>query len=167
MQTRREEFNQLLEVGQKYESIAIEKVIQYHHQRGEEYILSERRNDCRYDFQLTNDEEPFNIITYEVKADLRSKDTGNFYIERSNGQRPSGIFTSDAMFYILTDGDEYYMIPLETLIRLVKPSGKKCKEAPTNRSYKDARTGETYNVVTAIGCLVPKCDIIRLSVRLE
>ena len=57
-------------------------------------LLSEC-NDYRYDFILSND------MKYEVKASPKAIETGQFYIEFLQFNKPSGISITESDYYIL------------------------------------------------------------------
>ena len=94
-------------------------------------------NDNKYDFIDSNN------IKYEVKFDGASNKTGNFYIEHNGYGKPSGISTTEAQYYIITDGENYYLIKTETLKSL-------CAQYGVIRTTKDLKT---------FGCLI-NCDIV-------
>lgn len=72
----------------------------------------------KYDFKDSNK------IKYEVKADLFSLKTNNFYVEYAGYGKPSGIKTTEAKYYIITDGNNYYMIETILLLKLCHTFGK-------------------------------------------
>jgi hypothetical protein len=105
-----EYFWKQLEIGQLYERHAIDKI-------GELYdgiISIETCNDNRYDFII----QPQNI-SFEVKYDKMAIKTGYFFIEYEGYGKPSGISTTRAKFYILTDGKYFFQISVERLKQLI------------------------------------------------
>ena len=96
-----------------YEVIALERVIKYYN---DEYSLFHMCNNYKYDFKLSN------LKTYEVKADVRSITTRNFYVEYYDtyNDKPSGISTSISNYYVITDTNNYYMISTRKLRKLCK-----------------------------------------------
>lgn len=95
-----------------YETIALERVIKYYKNV---FNLVEICNNYKYDFMLSNNKK------YEVKADLASLKTGNFYIEYYDNfnKKPSGIDISESNHYIITDtNDNYYMIKTKKLKKI-------------------------------------------------
>ena len=74
-------------------------------------------NNNKYDFQTDDN------LKYEVKADAMSLKTNNFFIEFYGYNKPSGIATTEANFYIITDTNIYYLIDVTKL----KDITKKCK----------------------------------------
>jgi hypothetical protein len=81
--------------------------------------LKERCDTFEYDFIMSDN------IKYEVKADHASTIYNNYFIECNNDKGLSGISTTKADKYIITDGAEnYYMIDvkeLKKIIRAIKP----------------------------------------------
>lgn len=63
-------------------------------------------------------------VTFEVKEDVRVKDTGNVVIEKSSRGKPSGISTSTADFWIfrlhLPDGIEHIMLKRLDVRQMIK-----------------------------------------------
>ena len=110
-------------------------------------IVMEQNNEnyknVKYDF-MTSD-----FITYEVKADVMSLATNNFFIEFKKGNHNTGILTSESIFHIITNTKKYYFIETHILLNLVFQ----------NRIH--YKTGTTKD--NTIGFLVPTCDIIELS----
>ena len=105
-----ETFLKLLEVGQQYEKVAVSKIKELY-----DGITSiETCNDNRYDFII----QPQNI-SFEVKYDKLSIKTGHFFIEYAGYGKPSGITTTKAIFYILTDGKYFFQISVDRLKTLI------------------------------------------------
>jgi|OM-RGC.v1.029334484 hypothetical protein len=91
-------FNNDLQYGQKYE----EKAIQYFINNGyelKEYIPNKKV--LEYDFIISKDNKDYKI---EVKCDRLASKTGNIAIEYECSNKPSGISTSQADYYI------YYIV---------------------------------------------------------
>lgn len=121
----------------QYEAIAIQRTIKYYNGI---YILLNICNTYEYDFQLSNNKR------YEVKAEPYSITSNNFYIEYFDNfnKRPSGIATTTADYYIITDTlDNYYMIKTTKLRTL-------CKQYPSRINRFNTATG--YIVPTCIIC---------------
>ena len=93
-----------VEPFEKYELEAIKRIIKTNNVK-----IIERCNNNKYDFKDSNN------IKYEVKADLMSIKIGNFYIENIAYNKLSGISISEANYYIITDGINYYMIDINIL----------------------------------------------------
>ena len=81
------------------------------------YINAEKipGNHKTYDFYI-----PEVNMTIEVKADLKSDQTGNFFIECEFNGEPSGIEATTAQWWILVDSTNYYFIETETLGYLIQ-----------------------------------------------
>ena len=104
---------------------------------------NENYKNVKYDF-MTSD-----FITYEVKADVMSLATNNFFIEFKKGNHNTGILTTESIFHIIANTKKYYLIETRILLNLVFQ----------NRiHYKKGKTKDN-----TIGFLVPTCDIIELS----
>ena len=99
---------------EKYEKEASEKIKIIFNV--EIYELFNKSNGNKYDFIAGNKK-------YEVKYDASSNVTGNFYIEYSGYGKPSGISISEADYYIITNGKQYYMIDINILKTLCKKYG--------------------------------------------
>ena len=80
-------------------------------------IVMEQNNEnyknVKYDF-MTSD-----FITYEVKADVMSLATNNFFIEFKKGNHNTGIWTTESIFHIITNTKTYYHIETRILLNLV------------------------------------------------
>jgi hypothetical protein len=67
-----------------------------------QYGLAEYNNDSRYDFRLTSSTE--NDLTFEIKSDcyeyLKGFMTYNIFVETSCSNKPSGIMTSEADYFV-------------------------------------------------------------------
>ena len=66
-------------------------------------------NDNKYDF-VTSDN-----LKYEVKTEPASLKTNNFFIEFLGYNKPSGISTTEADYYIISDTINYYLISVSSL----------------------------------------------------
>jgi hypothetical protein len=60
------------------------------------------------------------ITTIEVKHDIKSSKTDNFFIEHSMNEKDSGIIASTAEWWIIVDEEGYYFITREALLHLLK-----------------------------------------------
>ena len=74
-------------------------------------------------------------ISYEVKADLKSVKTNNFFIEFKGYYKPSGIKTSQASFYIITNGTNYYLIEINALKELCNSKHAKIRNTKDKLTY--------------------------------
>ena len=109
-------FEACLKLGQLMEEKAIDRIIKHF---DNEYRLTERCDDYKYDFKLSNG------LSYEVKSDLLSIKTGNIYLENVSRGKESGISRTKAHFYIIitqTENQEleYHLIDVKTLKLLIK-----------------------------------------------
>ena len=68
-----------------------------------------------------------------MKADLYSNSTNIFFIEYYGYGKPSGIKTTQANNYIITDGIKYYLIDTNKLKKLC--CGAKVKTTKNNLTY--------------------------------
>ena len=81
------------------------------------YLLSKILNNNNYIF---NNDYKYDILftdinlSFEIKNDNMMTRTGNIAIEYNYNNKPSGILTSEANYYIINDRINYYMI--ETII---------------------------------------------------
>jgi hypothetical protein len=96
----------------------------------------------KYDF-ITEDDN-----TFEVKADIASLKTGNYFIEISNSTGLSGLSITNANYHIITNTDSYYLVPTDQLTELVS------QKQYVRRFTKD----------NTVGLLVPCCDINSISI---
>jgi hypothetical protein len=107
-------FDADLKFGQKYEKILIDLLPH------DSYVLT--CGYCKeYDFKLIVDDEE---IKYEVKADRRSINTGNIFIEYECSGKPSGITTTEAKYYayfVVKPHDlwDLYIIPTEEIKNII------------------------------------------------
>lgn len=75
-------------------------------------------NDSKYDFKGKKDGK---IIYFEVKTDryeyFKQENTYNMFIEITYNQKPSGILTSKADYFVYyyPDLEKFYIIPMEEL----------------------------------------------------
>lgn len=85
------------------------------------YISMDLNNDCKYDIKgiLAGD-----LVTFEVKEDIRCADTGNIVVEFESRGIPSGISTTEADFWVFrihrNNKIHHYIIGTERLKRLIK-----------------------------------------------
>ena len=92
---------------QPYEELASEKICLLN-----SVSVLNTCNNYKYDFETSDG------IKYEVKADEMSLRTNNFFIEFIGYGKPSGITTTEAKFYILTDTKIYYLIDVDELKKI-------------------------------------------------
>jgi len=107
-------FKETLNKHLKYETAAQQHILKYYNDRTPDdvYTLHEVNEDCLYDFSIKSSKYKYK---FEVKADLMSNHTNNYYIEYESSGKPSGILTSKADYYVITNGKNYYCIKLSKL----------------------------------------------------
>ena len=101
-------------------------------------------NNNKYDFIDNNN------IKYEVKYDGYSIKSGNFYIEYKGYGKASGIATTEANFYIITEGTNYYLIEVKILKKL-------CCQYGIIRCTKD---GLTFGNIISCNIIINNCQTI-------
>ena len=100
-------------------------------------------NNYKYDFKTSDN------LKYEVKTEPMSLKTGNFFIEFYGYGKETGITTTKANFYIISDTINYYLINVNVL-----------KEIIDNNKFPMQKTRDK----TTIGYLVSKNIIIENSI---
>lgn len=120
-----EKFRRDLERGKKYEKIAL-SYFKY------EKVYFPKGKCKEYDFILDDK------IKIEVKSDRLASSTGNLAIEYKCNGKPSGIFASEADYYIYfinyQEHDDCYKIPLKDLKDICRKQGRKISGGDGNRS---------------------------------
>ncbi len=101
-------FGNDLAVGKNKELMLLEKI-------RKKYPNAYLEDDNRYDIYV-----PETGDSIEVKYDLLSKDTGNYFIETAFDDEPSGITATEANWYVLVDKENIVWIKTETLKYLLK-----------------------------------------------
>ena len=92
-----------------------------------------RTNHAEYDFR-TSDQ-----ITYEVKRDSRSIETGNFYIKFSQRFKEqanwieAGLYVTKADYYMITFGNDFYKIQTDIIIELLLAETYQIRRSTTTR----------------------------------
>lgn len=127
-----------LNENRKYEIISQDRICSF--------FSTEILNTCNnsnYDFETTSN------IKYEVKADHMSLKTGNFYIEINGYNKASGLSTSKANFYIITDTVNYYLIDINILKALV-----------INKPLRYTRDGKTFGHIINTQTIIKHSIII-------
>lgn len=112
----RANFIPLLEIGQKYEQYASERIIKYYN------LIEPNIHECNnnaYDIKI-------NGITYEVKTDIKAIKTNNIFIEYVQKGKPSGISVTEANYYIIVipydENPLYLQIDVSQLKQLIDTS---------------------------------------------
>lgn len=139
-------FKQLKALGDMHERESRLKITKKYNVEVVEIQDETNFKKVHYDFKTSDN------ITYEVKADIMSQTTNNFFIEYEGYNKPSGLAITKAEKHILISGDEYYVINTQQIKQLIKIN--KYRQVMTqNKSTK--------------GYLIPKKDIIEYSEILE
>ena len=94
-----------LEQANKIEWIILNKLLE---KKEKPYIMNDNKVKTNYDFI-------YGKTKYEVKYDKRSLTTNNFFIECMFNNKNSGIHTTEAKYYIITNGNQYYKIKVKYL----------------------------------------------------
>jgi len=128
-------------IGRKYEEEAQEIIKTLFKTEIIEIQTDENYKDVLYDFKTSDG------TTYEIKADLLSNKTGNFFIEFQNSNYYTGITTTKAKYHIITNGTIYYLIKTRKIKQLIL--------------FNQYRTGMTED--GSIGYLIPTSHIIEKS----
>jgi hypothetical protein len=76
-------------------------------------IITTDNKDYKYDILLEND------ITIEVKTHFKLNKWGTFYIEFIFNNKPSGIDTTESIYYCLNDTINYWLIETKILKQLI------------------------------------------------
>lgn len=136
-----DKFYQNLNKYQKYEVIASELI-----KKRDDVEIIKRCDNYKYDFKTSEG------VKYEVKCDEASLKYGNYFVEFMGYGKPTGISTTKAHYYILSDTVNYFEIPVDKLKELVKTHGK---------LKKTTQDGSTHGFVI-------KCSIINdVAVKLN
>lgn len=115
-------FNKKLQQYKPFEEIASQKICNLNNV----HVIN-RCDNYRYDF-MTSDN-----ITYEVKCDEVSRKTNNYFIEFSAYHKPSGIATTESIYYIVTDTLRYHLISVDELKKLCLKA--RIGKVKTNNTY--------------------------------
>ena len=101
-----------LEMGEKYQQKLLD-ILAY-----DTYEMAEG-NFKPYDLKICYNSD---TITFEVKADRKTRTTGNMVIEYECSNKPSGITTTEADYwaYFIDGTDTYYLIPTEHIRTMIK-----------------------------------------------
>ena len=131
-------FYQNLERFKPYEIEAAKRIIQLNNTE-----ILKWCNNYKYDFKTADN------LKYEVKTDPMSLKTGKFFIEFYGYGKETGITTTKANFYIISDTINYYLINVNVL-----------KDLIMNKNFKMQKTRDK----TTIGYLISKNTIIENSI---
>ena len=90
------------------------------------------------------------LFNVEIKSDGYSIKSGNFYIEYKGHGKAPGIATTEANFYIITEGTNYYLIEVKILKEL-------CCQYGIIRCTKD---GLTFGNIISCNIIINNCQTI-------
>jgi hypothetical protein len=101
-----------LEMGDKYQHLMLD-ILEY-----DEYEMA-KGNFKPYDIKIKNKSDTYTI---EVKADRKTKTTGNVVIEFECNKKPSGITTTEADYwaYFIDGTEDYFLIPTDDIRNAIK-----------------------------------------------
>jgi len=120
-------YNKYVKPYEKYEIIAADKIKKIYNKDIENLLNPDNGN--KYDFTCNN-------LSFEVKYDKASTVYSNFFIEYMGYGKPSGIATTQANYYIITDGENYYLIDTLKLKELCNIHGTfKTTKNKTTQGY--------------------------------
>ena len=131
-------FFENLEKFKPYEIEAAKRIIKLNNVEVKKWC-----NNYKYDFKTSDN------LKYEVKTEPMSLKTNNFFIEFYGYGKKTGITTTKANFYIISDTINYYLINVNVL-----------KEIIDNNKFPMQKTRDK----TTIGYLVSKNIIIENSI---
>ena len=104
-------FKQDLLLGQQFETVFCEILVRHG------YLILSMCNDKRFDIEAVKDTL---ITTFEVKADMMSTKTGNFFIEFVSYGKPSGISATEADYWVLYHINQFIIIKTIHLKKLIE-----------------------------------------------
>jgi len=107
-------FKELKAIGDKYEAEAIKKICLKCKVSVIERQTEQNYKTIHYDFKTSDG------ITYEIKADIASKKTNNFFIEYMGYNKPSGLAITTAEKHVLISPDIFYLMTTKNLKKLIK-----------------------------------------------
>jgi len=117
-------FQKQFEASRPLEDAAIAKALEHFNKTSPDkpYRIIRRPDKTnyrvyKYDAEISNDDQTIKI---EAKADLRSAETGNFFVEYYAYGKPSGISITDADYYVIDDAVDLYMITVTKLNRIIQ-----------------------------------------------
>ena len=126
------EFQRLYQENKQYEEITAQKAVIYFNslvhgtpegaETHQPYQITETQDannykTMQYEIMLSNGETE---IPIEVKADNKSRQTGDFFLKFQQYGKASGIATTRAKYYIFTDTVNYYMVSVFNLMQLLR-----------------------------------------------
>lgn len=104
-----ENFKPCLEDGQAAERKLIE-ILPSHH-----YTNPEQMQGYFPDYDIKTDQ-----ATFEVKLDKKHVETGNIFVEYKFRDKPSGLSTTKADYFVVITGDTARVMPTQSLKNFIK-----------------------------------------------
>jgi hypothetical protein len=123
------QFKKDLKLGQLFEKEFI-KILEK-----KNYQIVSTCNDNKYDIKASRKNK---LVTFEVKADLISDKTKNYFIEYMAYDKPSGIKTTEAHFYVLYNNNKFHVVSVELIKELIKDKDYTkilCNKGKTSMGY--------------------------------
>ncbi len=112
-------FKQNYAVNKPLEDVTIQKALEHFNRKSpaRPFRITETQNKAnhktmRYDALLSNGVESIRV---EAKTDQTSNRTGNFFIEFEQYGKNSGITTTEADYYVITDAVKFYLISVDDI----------------------------------------------------
>ena len=120
-------YNKYVKPYEQYEIIAADKIKKIYNKDIEN--LLDKNNGNRFDFICNN-------LSFEVKYDRASTVYSNFFIEYMGYDKLIGISITQSNYYIITDGENYYLIETDKLKELCNIHGTfKTTKNKTTQGY--------------------------------
>lgn len=123
------QFKKDLKLGQLFENEFVKILEKKNYQ-----IISTCDNN-KYDIKASRKNK---LVTFEVKADLMSDKTGNYFIEFISFNKPSGIKTTEADFYVLYNNNKFHVVSVELINELINDKDYNrilCNKNKTSMGY--------------------------------
>jgi hypothetical protein len=123
------QFKKDLKLGQLFENEFI-KILEK-----KNYQIISTCNDNKYDIEASRKNK---LVTFEVKADLMSDKTGNYFIEFISFNKPSGINTTQADFYVLYNDNKFNVVSVQLIKEMIEDKDYKrilCNSNKTSMGY--------------------------------
>lgn len=105
------QFKHDLEIGKLFENEFI-KIL-----NKKNYRVISTCNDNKYDIKT---ERKNKVIKFEVKGDMLSDKTGNYFIEYMAFDKPSGIKTTEADFYVLYNNNKFNVVSVQLIKEMIE-----------------------------------------------
>ena len=144
----KENFIPLLELGQHYEKMAVNRIIKFKKYDNPKITFN---NDSRYDIKI-------NSKTYEVKTDIKAVNSGNIFIEYICKNKLSGISITEAKYYLIVipyqPEETFLLIKTRKLKQLIEDQKYFKHFTPHNKNNFTGGYIFTVEALKAIGKLI-------------